>query len=184
MTDRLNSSHEQASGARRLRLRSYTLADETAARAANESMKSDGSLFLLDWNETTQWPQWLKTINEHRRGLSLSVGRVPAVQLVADVDGDIVGSVRVRFSLNKELERTGGHIGYGVLPAQRRRGYATEILSQALVVARSQGVDRVLVTCFEDNAASARVIEKCGGVLEDVITIEHDARGLRRYWIE
>jgi predicted acetyltransferase len=57
-------------------------------------------------------------------------------------------------------------------------------LSQALVVARSQGVDRVLVTCFEDNAASARVIEKCGGVLEDVITIEHDARGLRRYWIE
>jgi len=77
----------------------------------------------------------------------------------------------------------GGHIGYGVLREHRRRGYATEILRQSLVVARAEGVDRVLVTCADDNVASVRVIERCGGVLESVIDGIQHAR-TRRYWIE
>lgn len=166
----------------RLRLRPYSLDDEVPAREANEVMRSEGSLLLLDWNETMEWSEWLKVINDHRRGLSLSVGLVPANQLVAVVDGDIVGSTRVRFRLNSELERSGGHIGYGVLPAYRRQGYATEILRQGLVIAHSQGVERVLVTCLDDNIASARVIEKCGGLLDDVISIDDGAHRLRRYW--
>jgi predicted acetyltransferase len=145
-------------------------------------MRSEGSLLLLDWDESMEWRQWLKMVSEHQRGLSLSVGLVPATQLVADVGGEIVGSTRIRFRLNKELERSGGHIGYGVLPAYRRRGYATEILRQALVIAHSQGVARVLVTCLDDNIGSSMVIENCGGVLEDVIEIDEGSRLLRRYW--
>jgi predicted acetyltransferase len=165
-----------------LRLRPYAHDDETPAREANEVMKADGSRLLFYLDDGVTWDQWLKKIDEHRRRLSLSVGIVPATQLVADVDDVIVGSARIRFSLNKELERTGGHIGYGVLPAHRRRGYATEILRQALIIARSQGVSRVLVTCLDDNVGSACVIERCGGVLEDVIDIDEGSRRLRRYW--
>jgi predicted acetyltransferase len=165
-----------------LRLRPYTHDDEVSAREANEVMKNDGALLLLDLDDGMAWDQWLRRIDEHRRRLSLSVGLVPATQLVADVNGVIVGSARIRFSLNKDLERTGGHIGYGVLPAHRRRGYATEILRQALIIARSQGVARVLVTCLDDNVGSACVIERCGGVLEDVIDIDEGSRRLRRYW--
>ena len=165
-----------------MRLRPYAHDDETPAREANEVMKADGSRLLFYLDDGVTWDQWLKKIDEHRRRLSLSVGIVPATQLVADVDDVIVGSARIRFSLNKELERTGGHIGYGVLPAHRRRGYATEILRQALIIARSQGVSRVLVTCLDDNVGSACVIEKCGGVLEDVIDIDEGSRRLRRYW--
>jgi predicted acetyltransferase len=151
------------------------------AREANAIMEADGWRLLLDWDQTTEWRSWLKTIDEHRRGLSLSVGLVPSVQLVADVDGVIVGSVRVRFSLNKGLERSGGHIGYGVVPAYRRRGYATEMLRQALIIARSHGIQRVLVTCLDDNVGSARVIEKCGGVLDEIIDIDEGNLRLRRY---
>ncbi len=165
-----------------MRLRPYTHDDEVSAREANEVMKNDGALLLLDLDDGMAWDQWLRRIDEHRRRLSLSVGLVPATQLVADVNGVIVGSARIRFSLNKDLERTGGHIGYGVLPAHRRRGYATEILRQALIIARSQGVARVLVTCLDDNVGSACVIERCGGVLEDVIDIDEGSRRLRRYW--
>lgn len=172
-------------GAARLRLRPYTAHDEAAAREGNEVMKKEGSRLLFYLEEGMSWDRWLTLIDQHRRRLNLSVGVVPATQLAADVDGVIVGSTRVRFSLNKELERTGGHVGYGVLPAHRGRGYATEMLRQGLVIARSQGVERVLVTCLDDNLASKRVIEKCGGELEGVIEIDGPTgpQTLRRYWL-
>ena len=109
---------------------------------------------------------------------------MPAAQLCADVNGEIVGRVSIRFQLNKELERFGGHIGFGVLPAYRQRGYATEILRQGLVIARGEGLTRVLIICDDDNLASARTIEKCGGVLEAVVTDEDDVTKIRRYWID
>jgi hypothetical protein len=49
-----------------------------------------------------------------------------------------------------------------------RRGYVSEILCRALIVARAEGVERALLTCDDNDAASQRVIERCGGVLEDV----------------
>ena len=62
----------------------------------------------------------------------------------------------------------------------RRRGYATEILRQGLVVARALGIDDVLVTCDVDNSASAGVIEACGGEFESIA--EGDGTPKRRYW--
>ena len=112
---------------------------------------------------------YLKTLHEHRVGTSQQAGRVPATFLVADVGGEIVGRSSIRFALNEVLAREGGHIGYAVLPWHRRRGYATEILRQSLVIARAHGVGRVLVICDEDNAGSRTVIEACGGRHESVV---------------
>ena len=102
---------------------------------------------------------------------------------MADVAGQIVGRTSIRFELNDVLLREGGHIGYGVLPQHRRRGYATEILRQSLVIVRAEGVDRVLVTCDEDNVGSRTVIESCGGKLESVVNAA-DGVPKRRYWID
>jgi predicted acetyltransferase len=108
---------------------------------------------------------------------------VPAALLVADVDGEIVGRVSVRFQLNRFLSDFGGHIGYAVLPEFRRRGYATEILRQALIIARSEGLTSILITCDEDNVASRRVIELNGGVFESLGPSYDGTHQLRRYWI-
>jgi len=129
------------------------------------------------------WSSYLEGLRDLRCGIATSAGRVPATFLVAEVDGALVGRVSVRHELNELLADTGGHIGFGVRPQHRRRGFATEMLRQSLVIARAAGVDRVLVTCDEDNAASATVIERLGGSLEDV---RRDPAGVRkrRYWID
>ena len=85
--------------------------------------------------------------------------------------------------LNAFLAREGGHIGFGVSPAFRRRGYATAILEQSLVVARALGITDVLATCDDNNVGSATVIERCGGVLDSTAVPDRGGIPIRRYWI-
>ncbi|WP_215115544.1 GNAT family N-acetyltransferase [Exiguobacterium sp. s80] len=75
----------------------------------------------------------------------------------------IVGAVNFRHDLSDGLKQIGGHIGYGIRPSARKRGYATEGLRQALEVAKERGLESVLITCSADNIASGRVIEANGG---------------------
>ena len=147
-------------------------------------MAAEGFTFGLGLEPATRWDDYLKTLHDQHRGLNLAEGRVPATFLVADVAGVIVGRASIRHELNDRLKQAGGHIGYGVLPPYRRRGYATEILRQSLVIARASGVGRVLLTCDDNNTGSIAVIERCGGRLESVSRLEHVAVPLRRYWID
>lgn len=77
----------------------------------------------------------------------------------------------------------GGHIGDGVRPSERRKGYATEMIRLALIECRNLGFDRVLMCCNRDNIGSAKSIIKNGGVLENEI-ISKDGDIVERYWIE
>jgi predicted acetyltransferase len=74
------------------------------------------------------------------------------------------------------------HIGYGILPEHRRRGYGTESLRQGVGVARNLGIARVLLTTDETNVGSRMVIERCGGRHEP--TVGDVQLGIKRYWID
>ncbi len=130
-----------------------------------------------------RWAEYVERRNDWALGKNVPPGFVPATFLIAVVEGAVVGRSSIRHELNEFLATVGGHIGYAVLPHYRRRGYATEILRQSLIVARSLGIDRVLVTCDQDNRASARVIEKCGGRFEGFVEDESSGVHKRRYWI-
>jgi predicted acetyltransferase len=105
-------------------------------------------------------------------------GLVPDTKVWITREQTYLGAVSLRHRLNDFLLDEGGHIGYSVRPSAQGRGIATWALAATLDRARSMGIERALLTCEETNPASARVIEKCGGVLEDV-------RGtMRRYWID
>jgi predicted acetyltransferase len=93
-------------------------------------------------------------------------------------DEEVVGFLALRTRLNEWLFNEGGHIGYSVRPSRRREGHASRALGLAVRRAFELGIDRVLVTCDEDNTASAGPIERNGGVHEDT------RNGKRRYWIE
>jgi predicted acetyltransferase len=156
--------------------------DEDAFRRAHRAMAADGFGFGLFYDENTPFPRYVERLAEQERGENVPGNLVPHSFRVADVDGVIVGRASIRHRLNEWLLQEGGHIGYGVLPEHRRRGYATEILRQSLGIVAGYGVDRVLVTCDDDNVGSATVIERCGGVLAEVGT-GHDGQPVRRYWI-
>lgn len=152
--------------------------DEAAVRYFHEQLMAVGFPFLLI---DGTWDRILETIRLEAEGKELHDGQVPADYLVAEVDGTLVGRVSIRHQLNEYLIEFGGHIGYAVAPEFRGRGYATEILQQSVARLSELGVDRVLVTCEAENLRSARVIEKCGGVLEDIRP--NDGTDFRRYWI-
>lgn len=162
-----------------LRLRPFRADDELAARAAHEEMRAEFP-FLLDYVPSEPWWEYLRRREANRHGELLPTRWVPTTFLAAVDDGRLVGRASIRHELNDWLARYGGHIGYAVMPAERRRGYGTEILRQSLVVARSLGIEPVLVTCDVDNIASAGVIERCGGEFDSVVA--GDGAPKRRYW--
>lgn len=167
-----------------LLLRPVRVEDESAMTAGQAAMAADDFVFALLYDDGQPFPSYVEMLDRHRRGLDLPEGLVPATFLVAEVDGEVVGRTSIRHELNDFLRREGGHIGYGVLPAYRRRGFATEILRQSLVVARAAGVDRVLVTCDDDNTGSISVIEANGGRLDPDLPLVPGSPPKRRYWID
>jgi len=138
-----------------LRLRPLRLDDEHAVHAAQRAMADDD----FDLANDTDWPSYVTERARQQSGTDVPSDRVPASFLVVTLDEVIVGRASTRHQLNDWLLAFGGHIGYGVLPPFRRRGCATETLRQSLVIARAFGVDRVLLTCDDDNTGSSTVIE-------------------------
>jgi predicted acetyltransferase len=130
---------------------------------------------------------YIAAITDQRGSIRLPTGevapKVPFSVFWLVEDDAFIGEAQVRHQLNTYLIREGGHIGYGIRPARRRQGYGRLILALALEECRRLGIERALVTCMQDNVASARIIEANGGLLENVIDDPAGRGLLRRYWI-
>jgi predicted acetyltransferase len=168
-----------------LELRRPRLDEEAEFLCAHRATTPEVPSFLHYYQDGMPFTRYLDVLVEQERGVSLPPRHVPSTFLFAFKGSRIVGRVSIRHMLNDFLQRAGGHIGYVVVPEFRRQGHATEILRQALHIAHEQlGIDRVLVTCDEDNVGSIRTIEKNGGILEDIVSGPDLERPKRRYWIE
>ncbi|HBB66699.1 MAG TPA: GNAT family N-acetyltransferase [Elusimicrobia bacterium] len=109
---------------------------------------------------------WLKRRVDFSLGKSLEDWQVPENSYWLCIDGLPVGYGKLRHRLTEALRKNGGHIGYGVRPSQRGKGYGSLILKLLLGKARELGIGEVLIDCLADNEPSRKVIEANGGVLE------------------
>lgn len=148
--------------------------------------------YVAEWGEARMTPfsvsprdmtysQWLE--NEKAGRTKPPQGFVcGTTYFLTDVAGKMLGAANIRHTLNDFLTRVGGHIGYGVRPSCRRKGYAEMMLALALEKCRELGIQKALVTCDDDNAGSAKTIEANGGILEE--KVQEAGKLVRRYWID
>lgn len=168
-----------------LTLRRLITTDESAfVRAFEEWDTNPGFTWSRDYQPGMNFSKYIELLNQNEKGLQLAPGLVLDTSLFAFLDSEIVGRVSLRHELNDLLFQVGGHIGYGVLPRFRRRGFATQMLKLTLPLAKQIGIHRVLVTCDENNLGSIKIIEASGGILENVINVDENKPAKCRYWIQ
>ncbi|HWS42008.1 MAG TPA: GNAT family N-acetyltransferase [Pseudoflavonifractor sp.] len=168
-----------------LLLRRPAEADEEQVLAYRRSFLERGDSLdgTANLRAVATYADWLSALRDNESQETVRPGLVDATTFLAvsRSDGRLVGMIDVRHRLNAYLEQFGGHIGYSVLPSERRKGYAAEMLRLALEWCRDYGMERVLVTCDSENIASERTILSNGGVLENRVP-EGEGQTCR-YWI-
>lgn len=141
------------------------------------------SIRIADYNH---FEQMIEIFEARANGINLKPNQVPSTTLWGyhSITGKIIGAVNIRHYLNESLLKNVGHIGDGVRPSERKKGYATEMIRLALQELKmlNAEVKKALMVCSKDNIASARTIQKNGGILENEIIAE-DGIIHQRYWI-
>ena len=132
--------------------------------------------FAATWSTPGGFAAYVAALRAQSRGEHLPAGFVPCTTLWWAEDDTYLGRIALRHELTPRLLEIGGHIGYDVRPTARRRGHATAMLRALLPIARSIGIGSALITCDVGNIASRKVIESCGGKLED------ERGGKLRFW--
>ncbi|KMQ08925.1 GCN5 family acetyltransferase [Bacillus cereus] len=147
----------------------------------------DSGETMIPWvisKDPSNFPAMVQELLDAHNGVNLPQSWVPdsTYWLVTD-NNRIVGAVNIRHSLTELLFNAGGHIGYGIRPSERRKGYATKLLELSLEKTKKLNITRALVVCDEVNTASEKTILHNGGVRDDDF-IEEDGNVVRRFWIE
>jgi predicted acetyltransferase len=163
--------------------RSYVAALREGFRRGSQERPSEGRIRQIE----ADFAAYVEAITDQTGSVRLPTGQVvPKVPFSVFwlVEGDeFIGETQVRHQLNEYLIKEGGHVGYGIRPERQDQGYGKLILALALDECRRVGLRRALLTCLQDNVASARIIEANGGELENVIADPAGRGPLRRYWI-
>lgn len=132
----------------------------------------------------TTTEEWLRvlTIMEHED--TCPAGSVTSNTYIAvrTTDNRIVGVIDLRHHIDHPiLGLWGGHIGYSVRPSERKKGYAKEMLRQDLQKCKEKGIEKVLITCSQDNLSSMKTILTNGGIFENEVCVEGEY--INRYWV-
>lgn len=172
----------------RIKLVEPTLEYEGQVMAYRKAFLENGDSFdgCAGLEDTEDYRDWLDF--EARLSRKYGADYVPSTVRLAvrTTDNKLVGIIDLRHRLTPFLRNFGGNIGYSVLPDERGKGYAGEMLGLMLEYCRELGFRKVLLTCDRENLPSARTILSGGGVLENEV---EDKAGLsksgwiQRYWI-
>ena len=147
---------------------------------AGDSMDGTGPLSDIENPE-----EYIKMCLDYEDPNKVPSHLVPATQFlfVRKSDNKLVGMILVRHYFNDYLEKYAGHIGYSIRVSERRKGYAKEMLKMTLPFCKKIGIEKVLITCNENNIGSEKTILSNGGVYEYTIHEPNENKDIKRFWI-
>ena len=152
---------------------------------AGSSINGTGSLdrVLSGWTFEEALERCLRM---EEKDYAIKQGRCPGKTflLIRENDNRLVGTINVRWDLNEAMLRFGGHIGYGIRPSERGKGYSKINLYLGLKEALKCGLSRVMIGCSASNIPSDRTIRALGGVLERCGTDPEDGELSNVYRID
>lgn len=130
------------------------------------------------------YESWLEKLKQDRQTIP-NEERVPAetYYLVRSEDNKIIGMINIRLTLNKRLKECGGHIGYGIRPTERQKGYNKINLYLALLRCQELGIKEVYLDCDYDNPGSYKTMEALGGIRISEYESEYHQGKIYRYII-
>jgi len=128
-----------------------------------------------------EFPKFLKKLRDYEQGINLPKTYIPSTHYWLIKGKDIVGGITIRHRLTKQLRKIGGHIGYGIRPKYRRKGYGKIMLKKALIKAKQLGLKRVMLTCNDDNIGSWKIMLANGAKLQK--REKYGKKLMRYYWI-
>jgi predicted acetyltransferase len=136
--------------------------------------------FPLDLDHQ-DFPALLERLNNFAIGVNIPEGFVPSSTFWLVHRGDLIGVSSLRHHLNEGIRNCGGHIGLGVRPSFRGRGFGNLLMALTIQEARNRGIGEIHIHCHKDNEASARMIINIGGLLESEIEHGEPAAVVQRY---
>lgn len=151
----------------------------------NEGGKIAPWVLQLPYKTDEEFSSMLVKVDNASKGIDIGDYAACTTYWVYDKEKDtLIGATNIRHYLTEIGLKTWGHIGYGVRPTERKKGYATQILALALQKCRKMGLQKVLLGCYSDNIGSSRVIKNNGGVIENSVIEEETGKLIERYWID
>lgn len=138
----------------------------------------------LKYHTEELFEEMLNRVQEVEEGKNLGEFASSTTYWLYDDESDILlGASNLRHYLTDEGLKLWGHIGYGIRPSERRKGYATRLLELTMKEAKDKNINRVLLGAYTGNIGSWKVMEKCGGKFEDIAIEEETGLPVKRYWI-
>ena len=140
---------------------------------------------FLGITDPSLFAYFVRTCVKHSAGIGLSAKTSPYTRyFLTDETGAVFAQGDLCHRKTQHNLLFAGQLGYGVPPSHRRCGYGTIMCAKLLEKAAEQGFSSLIITCRDDNLASAKIIEKNGGILLNKIYNKEDRIDMRRYQVD
>ena len=136
--------------------------------------------FPLDF-EHKDFLALIKRLSDFANAVNIPEGFVPSSTYWLVENGELIGVSNLRHYLNERIKKSGGHIGLGVRPSFRGRGFGHLLMALTIQEARRKSIREIHIHCHKNNEASVRMIISNGGVLDSEITGRESEEIVQRY---
>ena len=139
------------------------------------------------WDKLENYDDWLNLIEDCSKKETVPENWTVTTHFlgIRRRDNKLVGMISIRHALTTDfLKNYAGHIGYGIRPTERRKGYVTQMLRGALLYCKEElKLKKVMISCNKENEGSRKTIINAGGILEREYKTD-EGENVQIYWIE